>query len=162
MAADGDGDGRTETGTFLVTHVDEASAVLRDVDDAEVHTLGEPADLSVHEVLEATLAAEPPMAVTWTIESVTDRRTVETAESQESPTTLARDLAAEQDVGDVTRHERAGEGEVHVLTVPEERTDAAVTDVLDDEETLARAARLGAERVEVRSEPGLVSVRYLP
>ena len=57
---------------------------------------------------------------------------------------------------------RAGEGELHVLTVPEDGTTDAVADVLDDEETLARAARLGVRRVEVRGESGVVSVRYLP
>jgi hypothetical protein len=36
-------------------------------------------------------------------------------------------------------------------------------DVIDDREgTLSRAARLGVNRVEVRSEPGVVAVRYLP
>jgi len=50
-----------------------------------------------------------------------------------------------------------------VVTVPEETTDAAVSDVVDDREaTLSRAARLGVNRVEVRSTPGVVSVRYLP
>ena len=62
----------------------------------------------------------------------------------------------------MTRRERAGTGELHVLTVPDGETEAAVADVLEDEATLARAARLGVERVEVRSEPGVVSVRYLP
>jgi len=32
----------------------------------------------------------------------------------------------------------------------------------DREATLSRAARLGVARVEVRSEPGVVSVRYMP
>jgi len=49
-----------------------------------------------------------------------------------------------------------------VLTVPEERTDQAAADVVEDQETVARAARLGVERVEVRAADGVVSVRYLP
>lgn len=162
MPTEAGGDGRTKTSTFLVTHVDEGAAVLRDVHDAEVHTLAEPGDLAADEVLAATLRADPPMAVTWEVASVTERWTVETAESPESPTAHARDVGADQPVGEVARQERAGEGEVHVLTVPEAQTEAAVADVLDDEETLARAARLGVGRVEVRAEPGLVSVRYLP
>jgi len=49
------------------------------------------------------------------------------------------------------------------LTPPEEDTADAVSDVIDDREaTLSRAARLGVNRVEVRSEPGVVSVRYMP
>lgn len=162
MTTDGGEAGRTKTGTFLVTHVDEESAVLRDVHDATVHTLTEPGDLAANEILAATLQAEPPMGVTWTLETVTDRWTVEPVESAESPTALARELAADQEGGDLARHERAGDGEVHVLSVPEAETAEAVADVLADEETLARAARLEVQRVEVRSAPGLVSVRYLP
>lgn len=42
--------------------------------------------------------------------------------------------------------------------------DQIIQDVLDDDATLVRAARLGATRVEVRSDAdnGVVSVRYLP
>jgi hypothetical protein len=71
-------------------------------------------------------------------------------------------MAADQPGGEVTRRERAGTGELHVLSVPEADTEQAVADVLADEATLVRAARLGVGRVEVRNEPGLVSVRYLP
>jgi hypothetical protein len=49
-----------------------------------------------------------------------------------------------------------------VLTVPDDGTEQAVADVLEDEATFSRAARLGVGLVEVRSEPGVVSVRYLP
>jgi len=50
-----------------------------------------------------------------------------------------------------------------VVTVPDDGTSEAVDDIVDDREgTLSRAARLGVNRVEVRSEPGVVSVRYLP
>jgi hypothetical protein len=46
--------------------------------------------------------------------------------------------------------------------VPAAETEAAVADVREDEATLVRAARLGVDRVEIRSETGVVSVRYLP
>jgi hypothetical protein len=47
--------------------------------------------------------------------------------------------------------------------VPADGAEAAVADVLDDEEGLRlRAARLGVNRVEVRSAEGVVSVRYVP
>jgi hypothetical protein len=63
----------------------------------------------------------------------------------------------------LTREPRAGIGELHVITVEEGRTGEAVDDVLEDREgTLSRAARLGVNRVEIRSEPGVLSVRYLP
>lgn len=158
----GDAGGREKTGTFLVTHADDASAVLRDVHDAQVHTVDEHPGLEADEVLEATVAAEPPLGVVWSIAEIEARRSIPVAESAESPTALAVDLAAEQAVGEVATRERAGEGEVHVLTVPPERTDDAVDDVLADPETVARAARLGVDRVEVRGGDGVVSVRYLP
>ncbi len=156
------GDGRTKTSTFVVTDVDDETALLRDVHDAEVHTLSAHPDFAAREIVEATLRAEPPMEVTWVVDSLDSRREIEVAESTEAPTTLSRELAADQDVGEVTRRERAGEGEFHVITVPEGQTAGAVDDVLDDEETIARAARLGVDRVEVRSADGVVSVRYLP
>jgi hypothetical protein len=151
------------SGTFVVTHADEGSAVLRDVDAGQVHTLGENPGVERGDVLEATLAAEPPMEVTWAVRTVDGRRHVAVEESPEPPTTQERDIAAEQSVGEVTRRERAGKGEIHVISVTESETESAVDDVLEDDETLARAARIpSVTRVEVRSEAGLVSVRYLP
>jgi len=71
-------------------------------------------------------------------------------------------MAEGQAVGDLVREERAGTGEIHVLKVPEGTADEAAQDVLEDEATLARAARLDAVRVEVRSADDIVNVRYLP
>jgi hypothetical protein len=149
-------------GTFLVTETDAETAVLRDVRDGQVHTLAENPGLECGALVEVTLAPEPPLEVTWTVVELDREFTVEVAESAEPPTRRVRETAAAQSAGDLTRHERAGTGEVHVLTVPDAATEEAVADVLDDETTVERAARLGVERVEVRSEPGVVSVRYLP
>jgi hypothetical protein len=148
-------------GTFYVTEVDESSAVLRDVTDGQVHTLAENPGVAVGELVEATLEPEPPMEVVWTAD-VERTFSIEASRAGEPPTQRARETAADQPVGEITRHERAGTGEVHVLTVPEADTESAVADVLDDEATVERAARLGVDRVEVRAEPGVVSVRYLP
>ena len=149
-------------GRFLVTHADEDSAVLKDVDRGQVHTLADNPGVEAGDVLEGAVEPEPPMEVTYTLVEVEARRHPTVEESPESPTAQERDLAADQPEGEVARRERAGTGELHVLTVPESETEAAVADVLEDEATLTRAARLGVERVEVRSEPGVVSVRYLP
>jgi hypothetical protein len=149
-------------GTFLVTEADGDTAVLRNVSDGQVHTLAENPGIEAGMVVDATLAAEPPMAVAWSIVDLDREFSIEVGHSTEPPTQRSRETAAAQSVGEVARHERAGTGEVHVLTVPPERTDEAVSDVLDDEATRERAARLGVERVEVRSEEGVVSVRYLP
>ncbi|WP_233255136.1 DUF5812 family protein [Halopenitus persicus] len=152
-----------KTGTFLVTHADTDSAVLRDVHDGQVHTVETNPGVETEDVLEATIAPDPPLEVTYQVVAVEDRWTVPIEESEEPPTPQERSIAADQPVGDLTREPRAGVGELHVLTVPEETTAEAVADVLEDREgTLARAARLGVNRVEVRSEPGVVSVRYLP
>jgi hypothetical protein len=156
-----DGD-RTE-GTFLVTAAEDDSAVLRAVETGQVHTLSSNPGVERGEVVEGTVASDPPMHVSYRLVEVDSRRSIPIERSAEPPTTHSQDLAAEQAVGDITREPRAGTGEVHVLTVPEDGTDDAVEDVLDDDEQLrARAARLGVDRVELRSSPGVVSVRYLP
>lgn len=163
-----------KTGTFVVTEADEGSAVLRDVDDGQVHTLSanlpldpregeegsEASPLVAGEALEATVVAEPPMELTWAVEAVERRWQVELVDSDLEPTRQARETAGDQPMGDLSRLERAGSGEVHVLTAPDPT--AAAADVLDDEGTVERAARLGATRVEVRTGEGMLSVRYLP
>jgi hypothetical protein len=149
-------------GHFLVTHADEGSAVLKDVDRGQVHTLADNPGVEAGDVLEGVVEPEPPMEVAYTLVEVETRRHLTVEESPEPPTAQERAVAADQPDGEVTRRERAGTGELHVLTVPDGETEAAVADVLEDEATLVRAARLGVERVEVRSDPGVVSVRYLP
>lgn len=149
-------------GTFLVAAADDETATLRDVADAQVITLSSNPGVEAGEVLEATVEPEPPLEVAYRVVEVDEQRSIPVERVAESPTTQARDLAAEQEVGEVTRRERAGEGEIHVLTVSEDQTDGAADDVVDDEETIARAARLGVDRVEVRAADGVVSVRYLP
>jgi hypothetical protein len=151
-----------KTSTFLVTHAEGDSAVLKDVHDGQVHTLSSNPGVEEADAVEATVAPEPPMNLTWSVVEVEERRQLTTERSEEPPTVQERELAAEQEVGEIAREERAGTGEIHVLTVPPEETEDAVEDVLDDEGTLSRAARLGVSRVEVRSEDGVVSVRYMP
>ncbi|MFB6221758.1 MAG: DUF5812 family protein [Halolamina sp.] len=150
-------------GTFLVTHADEESAVLKDVDSGQVHTLSSNPGVEEDDAIEGTVAPEPPLEVTAELVDVVERRSLRLHESEEPPTAHEQDIAADQSVGELTREERAGTGELHVISVPEAETEAAVQDVLDDRETtLSRAARLGVNRVEIRSQPGIVSVRYLP
>ncbi|WP_435074441.1 DUF5812 family protein [Halorubrum sp. HHNYT27] len=149
--------------TFLVTHVESDSAVLKDVHDGQVHTLSSNPGLEVDDAVEATVAPDPPMEVTYRVIEVTERRRLSVEESDEPPTVHERELAAETPTGELAREPRAGVGEIHVLTPPESDTGDAVADVIENREaTLSRAARLGVNRVEVRSEPGVVSVRYMP
>ena len=152
-----------KTSTFLVTHADDDSAVLKDVHDGQVHTLASNSGVEVDDAIEGTVAPQPPMAVAWELTEIDERRPLSIAESEEPPTAREQELAADQPVGELTTEPRAGTGEIHVITVPESETVDAVDDVLDDRETtLSRAARLGVNRVEIRSAPGVVSVRYLP
>jgi hypothetical protein len=150
------------TGTFVASEVDDETAVLRDVDSGQVLTLGEHPDppLDRQEVLRGTVAPQPPTDVVWEVEAVERRWTVDLVESGLSPTKQARELADGIAVGELITRERAGDGEVHVLGVDDPA--AAVADVLGDEETVARAARLGAVRVEVRTGEHFLNVRYLP
>ncbi len=153
-----------KTGTFVVTHAEDDSAVVRDVDTAQIHTLSSNPGLEVRDVLEATVAPDPPLEVTWQVIEVASRRQVEVVDSDLEPTVASKDAAADAEVGDLVRTERAGTGEIHVLSVPPEEVDDAAADVLEDLETVARAARLDVVRVEVRRScgDGVLSVRYLP
>jgi hypothetical protein len=149
-----------KTSTFLVTSADEETATLRDVNDQQVVALSENPGLAADEVIEATVEAEPPLEVTYQVVEIERQRTIPVERSPESPTALSQDIAADQATGEITRRERAGEGKFHVLTVPD--AEAAAADVIEDVATLERAARLGVDRVEVRTDDGVVTVRYLP
>lgn len=149
-----------KTSTFLVTTADEEAATLRDVADQQIITLSENPGLAAEEVIEATVEPEPPLEVAYQVVEIDSRRTIPIERSPESPTTLSKEIATEQETGEITQRERAGDGEFHVLTVPD--AEAAADDVLDDVTTLERAARLGVDRVTVRVGDGMVSVRYLP
>ena len=149
-----------KTSTFLVTDADEETATLRDVNDQQVVTLSENPGLAAEAVIEATVEAEPPLEVTCRAVEIARQWTIPVERSPESPTALSRDIAAEQAAGEITKRERAGEGEFHVLTVPD--AEAAAASVVEDVATLERAARLGVDRVEVRTADGVVTVHYLP
>jgi len=125
-------------------------------------TLSENPGVEAGTVVEATVEAEPPMEVTYTVVELAETRTIPVETVDLEPTRQAIDVAADQPIGELTTRERAGEGELHILSVPDDGTDEAAAEVVDDEVTVERAARLGAERVEVRTAPGVVSVRYLP
>lgn len=151
-----------KTGTFLVTAADPDRAVLSDVTDRQVHTLESHPDLADGEVLEATIASIPPLHAVWRVESVAERRHVEVAVTDERPTTTSREIAAELAEGDLHTRERADVGAIHVLRVPSGRAEEAAREVASDRETTARAARLGARRVEIRTAADVLTVRYLP
>lgn len=147
--------------TYLVTHADEASALLRDVATAQVHTLADNPGIEEGEVVEATLAAGPA-GVTWTVETLAERRSIPAETPGERPADAAFDALAGEDVGTMVELEPAeGELAVHALAVPVDGTADAVAEVSEDEGTLVQAASLGASSVVVRGADGVVTVRYL-
>lgn len=153
------------TATFLVTEAGAESAVLRDVESGQVYTLADnDAGYERLEVVGATVRAVPPMEVTYEVVEEDFVHAVDVVDTDLSPTKQAMETADGLAVGEVERIERAGSGELHVLAVPPAETEQAAQDVIEDEETVARAARLGAVRVEVRhdADTGVLNVRYLP
>jgi hypothetical protein len=151
-----------KTATFLVTSADDGAAILSDVRNGQVHTLSENPDAEQGDVLEATITPDPPMNVTYSVVEIAERKDIPVQVSAESPTPMAREMAADLETGELETTERAGVGEVHVLAVDPSGVEAAVEDVQTDEQTVARAARIGIDRVEIRSGEDFVSVRYLP
>ena len=89
-------------------------------------------------------------------------RQIEVTVSDERPTKASREIAESLAEGDLHTRERSDYGEIHVLSVPADHLEDAVTDVAEDRETVIRAARMGIRRVEVRAADGVLSVRYLP
>lgn len=149
-----------KAGTFLVTAADEATVELADVVDGQVVALSSNPGLEPGEVVEGTVSPDPPLEVSWSLVDVDARYRVAVEAVDESPSARARDLAAGLEGGELAS-ERLDDGELHALKVPPTGTEAAIEDVVEDEATRRRAARLGARRVEVRGESGVVGVRYL-
>jgi hypothetical protein len=147
-----------KTGTFYVLRADGETAVLQDVAGGQVHALTRNPGVEAGAVVEATVEAVPPMEVAWEVVEMGDPRTIPVEAVAEPPSERAR-AAAPEAVGELARLDLDGEV-LHVIRVEAGGAAAAVTDVVDDEATVARAARLGADRVEVRGEGALVSVRY--
>jgi hypothetical protein len=154
----------TETGTFYVKHVEESAVTLHEVETTQIFTLVESPGFEVHEIVEASLIAQPPMQVSYRINEIESRRKIPVETSSEPPTTKASKVAGELDEGDAIAIEREGEGEIHILNVPADHVEQAAEDLLEDEMTYKNAARYGVERVEIRTdaEDGVVTIRYLP
>lgn len=149
-----------KAGTFLVTAADDATVELADVDDGQVLALSSNPGLEADDVVEGSVAPDPPLGVSWSLVSVDRRYRIAVEAVDEPPSERARALADGLAVGELVR-DANDEGQLHVLSVPPAETAAVIEDVVDDEATTRRAARLGARRVEVRGADGVVGVRYL-
>ncbi len=160
------GDDRPEmsTGTFYVKHTEETAVTLHEVHTAQIFTLVENPDLEPHQIIEATLIAQPPMEISYVIDELESQRTIPVETSNEPPTRQVMEMGAEMETGQAAAIERAGTGEIHILAVDPEQTAHTAEDVTDDEMTYKNAARYGIDRVEIRTDDaaGIVSIRYLP
>lgn len=143
-------------GRFLVTHVDDGSAVIQAVETGRVYTLTENPGVAAGDVIAAALSPADAMASLWTVDDY-DPYPLEIVAAGEPPTAAARSAVAGGAPGTLERVERSW-GELHAMTVPDAAT--AIEDIRDDPATRSRAARLGAHRVVIRGGDGVVSVQY--
>ncbi|GEM_PF-108666 len=154
------------TGTFYVKYAQELSVTLHEVDTAQICTLVENPGFERHDIVEATLAAQPPMGVSYLVDELDAHYSIPVETSPESTTTQVSDIAAgELDIGDAIAIEREGKGEIHILRVEPGQTAQVAEELHDDEMTYKNAARYDhVERVEIRTDDdrGVVSIRYLP
>jgi len=154
----------TSAGTFYVKHTEDTAVTLHEVNTAQIFTLVENPDLEKHQIIEATLIAQPPMEVSYVIDELESQRSIPIETSPEPPTRQVMNAAAEMEAGQAVAIEREGDGEIHILSVEPEHTAHTAEEVHEDEMTYKNAARYGIERVEIRTDEqdGVVSIRYLP
>jgi len=164
LVGDNDDEPETSAGTFYVKHTEESAVTLHEIDTSQIFTLVENPGLETHQIIEATLMAQPPMQVSYLIKDLESQRTIPVETSPEPPTTRVKKLGTEMEEGQAAAIDREGEGEIHILRVKPEHTEHTAEEVHEDEMTYKNAARYEIERVEVRTdeEEGIVSIRYLP
>ncbi|WP_436934634.1 DUF5812 family protein [Halovenus marina] len=162
--SDSDEPPEPEHGLFYVKYAEGVSATLHEVNTGQIYTLIENPDFEQHEIVEASLIAQPPMEVSYTINDIESRRTVPVETSPESPTTQVTNIAGDMEPGQAVAIDREGEGEIHILRVESDQVDQTADELPDDEMTYKNAARYGMDRVEIRTdeETGVVAIRYLP
>lgn len=164
LLGDDDDSPELESGTFYVKHTEETAVTLHEVNTTQIYTLIQNPGLRAHDLIEATLMAQPPMEVSYVIHELHERWNVPIEVSSEPPTRQVQKAVAEMDTMQAVALDREGEGEIHVLSVDPENVERTVEELADDEMTYKNAARYGVERVEIRTdeEAGIVSIRYLP
>lgn len=154
-----------EAGTFYVKSAEDTAVTLHEVETTQIYTLIENPGFETHDIVEASLMAQPPMEVSYTIHELEAHYSIPIEESPEPPTRQVQEAGEKMSPMEALALEREGKGEIHVLSVEPEDVDRTVEELHDDEMTYKNAARYEAvERVELRSdeEIGVVSIRYLP
>ena len=164
LLGDDDGGPETATGTFYVKAAEDVAVILHEVDSTQIFTLIENPGFEVHDIVEASLVAQPPMEVSYLIDELEAHYTIPIETSPEPPTQRNREIGSELDPMEAVAVEREGEGEIHLLRTEDDAVERTADELHDDEMTYKNAARLGVNRVEIRTDEdeGLVSIRYLP
>ncbi len=145
-------------GTFLVIDSDDENGVLQDVTTSQIHPLGTAPPVPVGSALQGTIAPEPPLEVVWTIESLSDHWEIAVVLCDEPPADTARTVGAQTESGTVGIDQSPADGERHVI--PTADPDGTAADLRDDRQPRRQAAKLGADRVEIRAGDDLVSLYY--
>jgi hypothetical protein len=154
----------TKRGTYYVKYAEDSAVTLHDVETAEICQLIENPGFQDHEIVEATLMAQPPMEVSYVVKELHDQYAVDVDIISEPPTTQTLEIAEQMDEDEVIAFEREGEGEIHVLKLDSDSVESTVGVLDEDEQPYKNAARNGVDRVEIRSDAdaGVIAIRYLP
>ncbi len=154
----------TTYGTYYVKYAEDTAVTLHDVETAEIVTLIENPGFVDHEIVEATLIAQPPMEVSYLVKELHDQWKVDVEISSQSPTTQTLKIADQMDEDEVIAFEREGTGEVHVLKIDPSSVAQTAESLDEDEQPYKNAARNGVDHVEIRSDEdaGVIAIRYLP
>lgn len=147
------------SGIFLVTHDDEGGTILQDVGSGRIHPVPEDTDLIDGDAFTGTIESIPPLGVLWEIHEKQDSWSISLERGQNPPTSEEQDIATATSQGAV-HTECRGDHELHVMAIEDRDESAVAEEIIEDEETKARAARLEANRVVVRTGDGLVTVTY--
>ncbi|MDR9411787.1 MAG: DUF5812 family protein [Haloquadratum sp.] len=151
------------SGRFVVLAADADALMLRAVDSARVLTLIDPPAFDRWTVLDATLVSADALGLTMRAAAVEDHFTVALVAQDERPTTRSRAAAATLPAGGSTFLPRQDAGGTDVIALAAADHTAARQQLAADVEPIVlRAARLDVRRVELRSAPGVLTVRYLP
>lgn len=154
----------TRSGTYYVKYAEDSAITLHNVETAEICTLIENPGIETHDIIEATLIAQPPMEVSYLIKDLREHYSIDIEQSPEPPTRQILEIAGEMDENEVIPIEREGEGEIHILKIASEKVEQTAEEMDDEENAYKNAAENGVDRVEIRTDEqaGVVSIRYLP
>jgi len=164
LVDEGGGEPDTASGTFYVKYAKESAVTLHEVNSGQIFTLIKNPGVEAHDIIEASLVAQPPMEVSYLVDELEDQYSIPVETSPEPPTSHVHDIALDLAFGESLAIDREGEGEIHILRIEPDDVGRVAEELHSDETTYKNAARYAVGRVEIRTddEDGIVSIRYLP